>query len=297
MKKKLVSIIVNCYNGEKYILQTLKSILSQEYEKFEVIFIDNCSTDLSAKIYKSVKDKRFRYFKTRKNINLYKARNLALKKCKGEFVAFLDADDWWDKNFLSSRQKFFNSSKEYGFSYSNCYHYYEKNKKYKIFFKNKIPSGFILNKLLKYYFVKLSTIIIKTQIIKFYKFNPKYNIIGDYDSIIRISEKYKGMGFQNNLAYIRIHKDNFTHNNRKIFFKEFKYWEKRQNYKNIYFKNNKSKILERLNYLKLIYLLLNKKNAKLITEIMRYPFGYLKIKLLIIYFLPQFLVRFKIKYL
>ena len=105
------------------------------------------------------------------------------------------------------------------------------------------------------------------------------------------------MGFQNNLAYIRIHKDNFTHNNRKIFFKEFKYWEKRQNYKNIYFKNNKSKILERLNYLKLIYLLLNKKNAKLITEIMRYPFGYLKIKLLIIYFLPQFLVRFKIKYL
>jgi glycosyltransferase involved in cell wall biosynthesis len=297
MKKKLVSIIVNCYNGEKYILQTLKSILSQEYEMFEVIFIDNCSTDLSAKIYKSVKDKRFRYFKTRKNINLYKARNLALKKCKGEFVAFLDADDWWDKNFLSSRQKFFNSSKEYGFSYSNCYHYYEKNKKYKIFFKNKIPSGFILDKLLKYYFVKLSTIIIKTQIIKFYKFNPKYNIIGDYDSIIRISEKYKGMGFQNNLAYIRIHKDNFTHNNRKIFFKEFKYWEKRQNYKNIYFKNNKSKILERLNYLKLIYLLLNKKNAKLITEIMRYPFGYLKIKLLIIYFLPQFLVRFKIKYL
>ena len=100
MKKKLVSIIVNCYNGEKYILQTLKSILSQEYEKFEVIFIDNCSTDLSAKIYKSVKDKRFRYFKTRKNINLYKARNLALKKCKGEFVSFLDADDWWDKNFL-----------------------------------------------------------------------------------------------------------------------------------------------------------------------------------------------------
>jgi len=209
MKKKLVSIIVNCYNGEKYILQTLKSILSQEYEKFEVIFIDNCSTDLSAKIYKSVKDKRFRYFKTRKNINLYKARNLALKKCKGEFVAFLDADDWWDKNFLSSRQKFFNSSKEYGFSYSNCYHYYEKNKKIKIFSRNNIPSGFILDKLLKFYFVKLSTIIIKSKIIKSYKFNSRYNIIGDYDSIIRISEKYKGMGFQNKFTYIRIHQHNY----------------------------------------------------------------------------------------
>ena len=122
---------------------------------------------------------------------MYKARNYALKKCNGEFIAFLDADDWWDKNFLSSRKSFFKSSNAYGFSYSNCYHYYEKSKKLKIFSKNKIPTGFILDKLLKFYFVKLSTIIIKNKIIKSYKFNPKYNIIGDYESIIRISEKYK----------------------------------------------------------------------------------------------------------
>ena len=66
MKKKLVSIIVNCYNGEKYLPQALQSILDQKYKNFEVIFVDNCSTDSSAKIYKNLKDKRFKYFKTKK---------------------------------------------------------------------------------------------------------------------------------------------------------------------------------------------------------------------------------------
>ena len=96
MKKKLVSIIINCLNGEKYLLKTLQSVLNQKYQNFEVIFVDNCSTDNSAKIFKSIKDKRFKYYKTKKTINLYGARNFAAKRCKGEFVAFLDADDWWD---------------------------------------------------------------------------------------------------------------------------------------------------------------------------------------------------------
>ena len=66
MKKKLISIIINCYNGEKYLLKTLKSIINQKYNNYEVIFVDNCSTDSSAKIYKKIKDKRFKYFKTKK---------------------------------------------------------------------------------------------------------------------------------------------------------------------------------------------------------------------------------------
>ena len=66
MKKKLISIVINCFNGEKFLSQTLQSVISQKYKKFEVIFIDNCSTDKSAKIFQSIKDKRFKYFKTKK---------------------------------------------------------------------------------------------------------------------------------------------------------------------------------------------------------------------------------------
>ena len=219
MTKKLISIVINCFNGEKYLEKNLNSILKQKYKKYEVIFIDNCSTDSSSKIYKKIKDKRFKYFKTSKKIKLYASRNFALKKAKGEFITFLDVDDWWNEKFLSSRKKFFLSSKKYGFSFSNCFHYYENLKKFESFYNKKLPSGYILDHLLRYYFVKLSTIILKRELLKNYKFNEYYNIIGDYDLIIRVSKKFKGMGFQDKLVNIRIHRYNFTHNNRKMFYK------------------------------------------------------------------------------
>ena len=296
MKKKLVSIIVNCYNGEKYLLKALNSVLKQKYQNFELVFVDNYSTDSSAKLFKSIKDPRFKYYKTQKKINLYEARNYALKKCKGDFIAFLDSDDWWDKNFLSSKKKFFNSNKDYGFTFSNCFHYFENSKKLKIFTKKKLPSGFILDNLLQYYFVKLSTIILKKKLIKSYKFNPKYNIIGDYDFIIKIAQNYKAISFQDSLTYIRIHAQNFSHNNRDMFYKEFKDWVSKQNYQNYYFKKNKDQILKQLEYLRLIALLLNHKSYKLIFEILKFPIGLLKFKLLIIYFLPNFIIKLKNKY-
>lgn len=297
MKTKLVSIIINCFNGEKFLSKTLQSVLHQTYKNFEVIFVDNCSTDESAKIFKRIKDKRFKYFKTKKKIKLYEARNFALKKIKGKFVSFLDADDWWDKKFLSSRKLFFLSSSEYGFSFSNCYHYYENKKKFEVFYKGKLPSGLILDNLLNYYFIKISSTIIKRNIIKNFKFNSYYNIIGDYDLIIRISKKFKGMGFQNKFVNIRLHKDNFTHNNRKMFYYEYKNWIKNQNFNDKIFTKNKFKLLQKLEYLRLIYLLLHKKNFNLLNDIIRFPNINLKLKLLVIYFLPKLILKFKYKYL
>ena len=293
MTKKLISIIINCFNGEKYLEKNLNSILKQKYQKYEVIFVDNCSTDLSSKIYKKIKDKRFKYFKTSKKIKLYASRNFAIKKAKGEFIAFLDVDDWWNEKFLSSKKKFFLSNKKYGFSFSNCFHYHENLKKFESFYNKKLPSGYILDNLLKYYFVKLSTIILKRELLKDYKFNPYYNIIGDYDLIIRLSRKFKGMGFQDKLVNIRIHRHNFTHNNRKMFYKEFKYWFNNQNFNDYFFKKNKNFLSLKLEYLRLIYLLMENKNFGLLVDIFKYPEFYSKIKLLIIFFIPSFLLRLK----
>ena len=291
MKKNLISVIINCYNGEKYLQKTLESLLGQKLKNFEVIFVDNCSTDKSAIIFKRIKDKRFRYYKTKKKIKLYASRNFALTKTKGDFISFLDVDDWWDNNFLSSRKKFFLSSKNYGFSFSNCLHYHENSKKFSPFSKNNLPSGFILDNLLKYYFVKLSTIIIKKKIILTYKFNPNYNIIGDYDFVIRIAKQFKGMGFQNKLVNIRIHSNNFTHNNRQMFYKEFKNWIKCQNFNDMYFKKNQFILMQKLEYLRLIYLLLHKKRFNLFYDIIKISFFLKKLKLLTIYFLPSFAVK------
>ena len=102
----LVSIILNCRNGEKYLDQALKSIKNQDYENWELIFFDNNSTDKSYHIFKKNFDERFKYFKSSEVLKLYKARNEALKNCNGDIISFLDCDDWWSSDYLSSRQKF-----------------------------------------------------------------------------------------------------------------------------------------------------------------------------------------------
>ena len=102
MKKNnpLVSIIMNCHNGEKYLKKSLQSVINQTYKNWELIFWDNRSIDKSKDIVKGFKDKRFKYFKSKKFNSLYESRNLAIKKSKGRYICFLDTDDWWLKKKL-----------------------------------------------------------------------------------------------------------------------------------------------------------------------------------------------------
>ena len=80
MSKSLVSIIMNCYNGSKYLDEALQSIINQTYKNWELIFWDNLSNDNSKEIFKKYNDKRFKYFLADKHTVLYEARNLAIKK-------------------------------------------------------------------------------------------------------------------------------------------------------------------------------------------------------------------------
>ena len=82
-----------------------------------------------------------------------------------------------------------------------------------------------------------------------------------------------------------------------MFYKEFGDWINHQNFNNKVFKENKIQLFLRLEYLRLIHLLFNKKSLRLFFNIIKYPVLISKIKLLIIYFLPKFILRFKYKYL
>lgn len=94
-----VSVVINCYNGAEFLQETLDSVRNQTFQDYEIVFIDNCSTDSSADIAKAFGEK-LKYFKTEKNIPLGFARNYAIERCAGEFIAFLDSDDLWDKDKL-----------------------------------------------------------------------------------------------------------------------------------------------------------------------------------------------------
>jgi len=90
--KPLVSIIMNCYNSDTYLREAINSIYNQSYENWEIIFWDNGSTDASANIAKSY-DGKLKYFLAEETTPLGEARNLAMKKASGKYIAFLDCDD------------------------------------------------------------------------------------------------------------------------------------------------------------------------------------------------------------
>ena len=243
----LVSIIMNCHNGQKYLKKSLNSVLSQSYNNFELIFFNNCSTDKSEFLFKSYRDKRFKYFESKKTLGLYDARNKAIKKAKGNFICFLDTDDWWNKNKLSKQLNLINSNKKIKIIYSNIYLYYNNSKKKKLFSKKKLPTGKITQKLLNDYKLSIASIMLSRSFFLKKKFNKQYNIIGDMDYFIKLSLKENFFCIQEPLAYYRIHKNNFSFKNLKVYFKEIQHWLKINS--NFFSKNNLSvKKIENLKF-------------------------------------------------
>lgn len=125
----LLSVIINCHNGEKYLKESILSVINQNYSNWELIFWDNASTDKSSKIFKSFKDNRLKYFKSKKFLNLYQARNEAVKVSKGKYISFLDSDDKWLVNKIEEQINFFSNNKEFKIVYSNYYIKHHKQKK------------------------------------------------------------------------------------------------------------------------------------------------------------------------
>jgi glycosyltransferase involved in cell wall biosynthesis len=95
-----VSIIIPTYNHAKFLDKALKSVLDQTFNNWEVVVIDNHSTDQTKEIINKYTDSRIRYFKIINNGIIAKSRNMGVKVSKGKWIAFLDSDDWWTKNKL-----------------------------------------------------------------------------------------------------------------------------------------------------------------------------------------------------
>ncbi|MBQ6708345.1 MAG: glycosyltransferase family 2 protein [Clostridia bacterium] len=94
-----ISVIIPAYNNEKYIAETLKSLQAQTFEDFEIVIVNDGSTDKTEEIIRSFDDERIRLF-NQENAGVSAARNKALEEAKGDYVCFLDADDLYEKNSL-----------------------------------------------------------------------------------------------------------------------------------------------------------------------------------------------------
>ena len=107
MIKGLVSIITPCYNGAKYISETIDSVLAQTYTQWEMIIIDDGSKDNSAEIVKNYmeKDDRIKFLQ-QENAGSAAARNNGIRNAEGQYIALLDADDLWEPEFLQEQIAF-----------------------------------------------------------------------------------------------------------------------------------------------------------------------------------------------
>jgi glycosyltransferase involved in cell wall biosynthesis len=290
---KKVSVIVNCHNGEKYLDICISSIINQKYENLEVIFFDNFSSDNSKKVINQYQDNRIKYFYSNKKLPLYKARNEAIKKSTGQLIAFLDVDDWWDENYLSSKKEFL-GDENIDYFYTNVLFYNQKKNTYVKYNKFNLPNGKIFDYLAKKYFIIISGLIIKKKILeKENYFNENYNIIGDYDLVMRISKYANAKSFNETLVFYRNHNNNFSKLNKEMHYHEYKDWYGRQKKINDYdFQNNKEKFVIELNRLDIIYYLYKKKNFNLLIKIIRFPKLDYKLKLLLAFLMPLKLLNY-----
>lgn len=113
--EKLISIILPTYNGGKYIKRSIESVISQSYDNWELLIVDDGSTDNTENIVREYmgKDKRIIYLKNKYNLGIQKTLNKGLKEAKGEYIARIDDDDEWiDKDKLKKQIEFLENNKD-----------------------------------------------------------------------------------------------------------------------------------------------------------------------------------------
>ena len=296
-EKPLVSVIINCFNGEKYLREALNSVITQTYENWEIIFWDNQSTDKSAEIFKSYKDSRLKYYYAPSHSNiLYEARNYALKEANGDFIAFLDVDDWWLSNKLEKQIPLFDDT-DVGLVYGNLWRFFEKKNKKEIYRKKILPTGMILNELLHDYVIGSPTYVIRKKSLNSleYRFNKHFHIIGDFDLNIRLAAKSKINCVQDPVATLRIHGQNVSLLNKKKEIDELKIWYDEMK-KNPIFSSNSGldQIPLKILYLEIMQTISVDGFKKNFIKVVKYPLSLNKIKLIIALLLPKFVIK-KIK--
>ena len=125
---KKVSVIIPTYNSEKYIKECINSVINQTYKNLEIIVIDDKSTDKTLEVIKTIKDKRIKVITLSKNKGVSNARNIGIKKSTGDYISFIDSDDYWIKEKISKQISFMEKN-DYTFIYSS-YIYLNENKKH-----------------------------------------------------------------------------------------------------------------------------------------------------------------------
>lgn len=198
-----ISIIIPTFNRAKLLARSLRSILNQNYEEWEVIIIDNFSEDNTEQIIRGFKNKKIIYKKFHNNGSIAKSRNEAIKISTGNYIAFLDSDDWWKPYKLTKCIEAFKNNSDLSIIYHNCIitdGKKNKNSKCRALRKNTYDDLICNGNTL----ITSSVILRKDILQKVGLFNDSRDYLGweDYDLWIRIAKaNFKFKFIKNVLGY------------------------------------------------------------------------------------------------
>ena len=288
--RPLVSVIMNCYNGEKYLDESIQSVIGQSYDNWELIFWDNKSEDRSAEIFKKYQDKRLKYFYANKHTSLYEARNLAIQKSTGDFISFLDTDDLWEKEKLEKQMGYF-EDRSIGVVYSNYWLTKKDLKEKKINFKKRLYRGDVYDELINNYNIGILTTIIRKKNYEELKkkFDVRFSIIGDFDLFLRLSKLCKFESVQTPLAYYRLHGKNLSTIHKEKEIEELTIWLKENEYSLNKF--NVKRLKKNIYHRKFVNCKIDGNYKACLNILLNSGFNLLNLKNLIIFLLPVAILK------
>lgn len=211
----MVSVIIPTYNCAKYLPQTIKSVLNQSYKNLEIIVVDDGSTDDTEEILKPFLSNII-YIKKRHS-GVSDARNLGIERAKGNFIAFLDSDDFWTPEKLEVQMDHFRNNPDVGLVYSsNCFIDEDGNElivpqRVSKEGKYKMCRGWVFRRLLFINFIPTSSVVAKTECLKKAGgFNPYFKKSQDYDLWLRIARFCQFAFINSDLCIRRVRRTGLT---------------------------------------------------------------------------------------
>ncbi len=225
----MISIIVNCYNGEQFLRATLESILSQTATDWELIFWDNRSTDGSAALVQSYTDQRIRYFLADHATPLGEARNLAVAQARGEWIAFVDCDDVWYPKKLEWQLVAAGDNGDVGLVYGPvdlllCSDSDSAKTLHAMLSRLDCPPHGpcdIGPRLLDHNYIIFSTVLVRrAQFARVGGIDPRLVQNEDYDLLLKVAHGSLAVCIENVCASYRIHGSNNSHQRAEIGFEE-----------------------------------------------------------------------------
>lgn len=207
----LFSVIIPLYNKEKYIKRAIDSVLKQTFQNFEIIVINDASTDSSLSVVKSIKDRRIKVFDRKRNMGQYFVRNYGIKKAKGKYIAFLDADDEYKNFFLMTIVDLmfkYQDIKIYATAFKKIYNYVTTKKTFYGKSKDCIINNFIEQIVKNENFsLQLSSMVVEKKLlfdVGLFYYPKKWKDVDitaeDFDLFVKLSMFYDKIAYSNKIC-------------------------------------------------------------------------------------------------